>query len=174
MNKAILFDRDGVINYRIVKDYVRSEDEFHFLPDFIEFFKFIKKMNYQAIVITNQQGVGKGLMSQYDLDEVHRFMQSQLKLITGFCFDDIFYCTDLSDSGSTRRKPETGMIDEAHEKFGFDRKISWMIGDSKNDVIAGRRAGLRTIYLTNTLSDPIEEADYVFRNLIDAMNTIEI
>ncbi len=174
MNKAILFDRDGVINIRPVKDYVKSPEEFHFMPDFLKFFKWIKEKNYTAIVITNQQGVGKGLMTEDELTNVHSYMQIKLKELTGFYFDDIYFCTDLSDSGSKRRKPETGMIDEAVEKWGFDRSSSWMIGDSKNDVIAGKRAGLRTIFLANHLTEPIEQADFVFKNLIDAMNTIEV
>ncbi len=115
MNKAIFFDRDGIVNYRPVGDYVKSPQEFRFLPDFLEFFVFIKKNNYLAIVITNQQGIGKGLMTDEDLSIIHLKMQEDLFNITGYNFDDIYYCPDLALTPSQRRKPNPGMILEAVE-----------------------------------------------------------
>ena len=146
-NKAIFFDRDGVVNFRPVGDYVREYNEFKFIPDFFEFFKKIKSQGYLAIIISNQQGVGKGLMSETELSDINHSMQKELMQQTGFSFDDIFICVDLAESGSFRRKPNPGMMIEAIAKWNIDIESSWMIGDSENDIIAGKKANVRTILL---------------------------
>ncbi len=83
-NKAIFFDRDGVVNLRIVGEYVQNYNDFHFCPDFFQFFKFIKSLGYLAIIITNQQGIGKGLMSESELNSIHDEMQTEIKKTTGY------------------------------------------------------------------------------------------
>ena len=163
MNKAIFFDRDGVVNYRPVGDYVKSPAEFHFVADFPEFFKKIKNLGYLAIIISNQQGVGKGLMSESDLNAVHNYMQQEIFKLTGFEFDDAFYCFDLKDSGSKRRKPEPGMLHEAIEKWNINQENSYMIGDSVSDVIAGKRSGVKTVFLSSDME--CEETDFNYKSL---------
>ena len=157
MQKTIFFDRDGVVNYRPVDDYVKSPSEFHFVADFLEFFTKIKNLGYLAIIISNQQGVGKGLMSESDLYKIHDFMQDEIFKLSGFKFDDAFYCFDLKDSGSTRRKPEPGMLLEAIEKWDIDNENSYMIGDSVSDIIAGKRAGVKTVFVS--MDQVCEESD---------------
>jgi D-glycero-D-manno-heptose 1,7-bisphosphate phosphatase len=164
-NKAIFFDRDGIINYRIVGGYVESKHQFKFIPDFFDLFYLIKKIGYLAIIISNQQGVGKGILSLQDLEQIHSYMQKRLINLFGFGFDDIFYCTDLTGSGSFRRKPNHGMLLEAIEKWNIDPKSSYMIGDSLTDVIAGKKAGTKTILINHYLTEKPEEADYLFKNL---------
>jgi len=164
-NKAIFFDRDGIINYRIVGGYVESKHQFKFIPDFFDLFYLIKKIGYLAIIISNQQGVGKGILSLEDLEQIHSYMQKRLIDIFGFGFDDIYYCTDLTGSGSFRRKPNHGMLLEAIEKWNIDPKSSYMIGDSLTDVIAGKKAGTKTILINHYLTEKPVEADYLFKNL---------
>lgn len=164
-NKAIFFDRDGIVNYRIVGGYVESKHQFKFIPDFFDFFYLIKKIGYLAIIISNQQGVGKGILSLDDLEQIHSSMQKRLTNMFGFGFDDIFYCTDLTGSGSFRRKPNHGMLLEAIEKWNIDPESSYMIGDSITDVIAGKKAGTKTILINHYLTEKPEEADYLFKNL---------
>ena len=163
--KAIFFDRDGVVNFRIVKEYIKSPNDFKFLNDFIKFFKKIKEQGYLAILITNQQGIGKGLMSKNELESVHNYMQTELIKQTGYNFDDIFYSAELAETNSYRRKPNPGMIIEAKEKLKIDMGNSWMIGDRNSDVTAGKRAGLRTILLKPVKNGDYPDADFVFRNL---------
>lgn len=172
--KAVFFDRDGVVNMRAVKDYIKNEDEFHFLPDFVEFFGKAIKSNYKTFLITNQQGVGKGIMTIEQLDQVLKFMQNKLIKIYGKGFDDIFYCTDLAESGSYFRKPNPGMILKAIEKWNIDKNLSWVIGDSPSDVIAGRRAGIKTVLIGNYNKNEIPEADYIIKNLIEIENLVPI
>ena len=164
MNKTIFFDRDGVVNYRPVGDYVKSPSEFHFVADFPEYFIKIKQQGCLAIIISNQQGVGKGLMSETDLNDIHNYMQKEVYKLTGYRFDDAFYCFDLKDSGSTRRKPEPGMLIEAIEKWDIDIENSYMIGDSVSDVIAGKRAGVKTIFLSSDVE--CEDADFNVKSLL--------
>jgi D-glycero-D-manno-heptose 1,7-bisphosphate phosphatase len=165
--KAVFFDRDGVVNYRIVGGYVRKPEEFRFIPDFLDFFPILKKSGIPAIIISNQQGVGKGIMSLEELSGVHAVMQKQLNELTGFSFDDIFICTDLESANSNRRKPKPGMILEALAKWGLNAENSWMIGDSASDVEAGRVAGLNTILLSNKYNDKSCDADFIFKNFYD-------
>jgi D-glycero-D-manno-heptose 1,7-bisphosphate phosphatase len=166
-NKAILFDRDGVVNYRIVGDYVKNIDEFCFLPDFLDFFNFIKQNNYLSFLVTNQQGVGKGLMSEDQLSIVHSFMQLELNRITGYCFDDIRYCTKLANSNSFYRKPNPGMLLNVIDKYDIDKSASIMIGDSRSDILAGKAAGLKTILLAPAFLVMPEEPNFVFKNLYE-------
>src|SRR4051812_41685440 len=102
--RAIFFDRDGVVNARIVGGYVRNWDEFELLPEIAEVLREVKKRGYLAIIITNQRGVGTGIMSEADLHAVHAAMQLLMEKESGVAFDDIIYCTDTDDIPG-RRKP---------------------------------------------------------------------
>lgn len=167
MNKAFLFDRDGIVNFRIINDYVKSTEEFQFCEDFIYFFKKIKELNYFAFLITNQQGVGKNLMTLDDLFTIFNFMQKKLKELTGYQFDDIFYCTDLASTNSYRRKPNPGMLIEAIDKWNLDRKNTYMVGDSLSDILSAIKAGITPILIGNAIIE--EELSYLhFNNLYSA------
>jgi D-glycero-D-manno-heptose 1,7-bisphosphate phosphatase len=146
-NKAIFLDRDGIINVRLIDEYVKNIDEFVFENLIFDILKFLKEKEYLLILITNQQGVGKNLMSLDELTKIHKYMQEMFFINSGFELDDIFFCTDLKNSGSLRRKPAPGMILEAIEKWNINPSESYMIGDSISDVIAGKKAGTKTILL---------------------------
>jgi D-glycero-D-manno-heptose 1,7-bisphosphate phosphatase len=172
MEKAVFFDRDGTVNIRIAGDYIKRKEEFKFIPDFIPFFKFIKEKGFLAVLVTNQQGIGKGKMTIQELNEVHEFMQNEMIKACGFCFDDIDFCQDLASTNSFRRKPNPGMILEAEEKWNIDPKLSWMIGDKPQDVIAGKRAGTKTLLLGFYNKSKVPEADYIKFNLNDFDKTL--
>ncbi|MDQ1266151.1 MAG: D-glycero-D-manno-heptose 1,7-bisphosphate phosphatase, partial [Bacteroidota bacterium] len=70
MNKAFFFDRDGIVNHRIIGDYVKNINEFRFKDEFFQIFETVKSQGYLAILVTNQQGIGKGLMTEEDLRSV--------------------------------------------------------------------------------------------------------
>ncbi len=165
-NKAIFFDRDGVINSRIKGGYVRSWEEFDFHEEAGRLLQEVKRDGYLAIIITNQRGVGRGLMTEADLQTIHQNLQTLLSEQFGAMFDDIYYCTDAEDS-STRRKPAPTMLIEAAEKWEIDLSQSWMIGDSASDIEAGRRAGTKTAYLVTIHSEKTPDADLVLHNLSD-------
>jgi D-glycero-D-manno-heptose 1,7-bisphosphate phosphatase len=170
--KAIFFDRDGTVNFRIVGDYIKDIEEFHFAEDFLKVFIDLKKAGYLIILVTNQQGIGKKLMNTENLKEVHDYMQGILIKKYGFGFDDIFYCPDLAESGSYNRKPNPGMLLDAIKKWDVDIEKSWMVGDSIKDTIAGKAAGLNTILVGKYILDGRTDADFVAVDLIESAKII--
>ncbi|MDR0926963.1 MAG: HAD-IIIA family hydrolase [Ignavibacteria bacterium] len=161
--KAFFFDRDGIVNRRVVGGYVRNIGELHILPYFIELFRLVKESGFLAILVTNQQCVGKGIISVETLEEIHNYMQKQLLIASGYNFDAIYYCPDLADSGSSYRKPATGMFIDAIKKYGVNPISSYTVGDSVSDVEAGKQVGSTTI-LVGDYADVLS-ADYIFHDL---------
>ncbi len=173
-NRAVFFDRDGVINYRLVKEYVKHRNEFHFIPDIYNIFKWVKESGRLAIVVTNQQGLSKGLMTEEDFHDITAKMQAEINEKTGWQFDDVFFCRSKADENSYRRKPNPGMIFEAQEKWDIDLSSSWMIGDRRSDTDAGKNAGVRTILLgLHHKNENILSADYIVKGLDDALDIIK-
>lgn len=170
--KAVFFDRDGVVNYRIVGEYINSINEFKFIQDFLYLFPKVIVAGFDTMLITNQQGVSKGLMSIDQLKNVLNFMQNQLLNKFGAGFKDLYYCTDLAESGSYYRKPNPGMIVKAINQWNIDIEKSWMVGDSPTDAIAGKKAKLNTILIGNYSKEECPEADIIVKNLFDAEKII--
>jgi D-glycero-D-manno-heptose 1,7-bisphosphate phosphatase len=164
MNKAVFFDRDGVVNKRILGGYVTKWEEFELLPKVAETLADIKRRGYLAIIITNQRGVGIGRMTEANLDLVHEKLQQLLSEQYGVQFDDIISCTDATDD-SPRRKPSPEMFYEAAKKFDIDLSQSWMIGDSHTDIEAGNKAGTKTAFLINDHEQVPANATITIKNV---------
>ncbi len=170
MNKALFLDRDGVINERIVGGYVRTVEEFHLIEDILPVLQAAHAAGYRLVLITNQQGVGKGLMSRADLDALHRHLHDLLMDRLGFALDAVYDCTSLASDGDPRRKPEPGMLLEAIAELDLDPEQCWFLGDALTDAEAGRRAGVRTILLGE---HPSTAADVVVQSLSDVLPLIQ-
>lgn len=166
MNTALFLDRDGVINRRLVGEYVRTPDEFELLDDILPILQAAKHQGRLLILISNQQGVGKGLMTQHDLDAVHDHMQAMLTARLGYGIDAVYTCTSLASANDPRRKPAPGMLLEAIRDHHVDPNRSWFIGDSLTDAQAGRAAGVHTILVGD---HPPEAADIVVPALKDVV-----
>lgn len=164
MKPALFLDRDGIINVRIVDGYVRTPHEFVLQADVLRILRAAHDAGYVLVLITNQQGVGKGIMGQGELDVVHGHMQVMIAEQLGYGLDALYACTDLAGTGSTRRKPEPGMLFEAQRDLSIDLARSWFLGDSITDHQAGSAAGVRTI-LVGTF--PPDAADIVVPTLAD-------
>ncbi|WP_300287285.1 HAD-IIIA family hydrolase [uncultured Alistipes sp.] len=141
---TLFLDRDGVINRLLPGDYVKRWDEFRFLDGALEAFPLLGRCFRRIVVVTNQRGVGRGVMSRSDLDDIHGRM---LRSITecGGRIDRIYSCTD-TDEESPRRKPRPGMAFEAREDFPdivFARSV--MAGDSPSDMLFGENIGAATV-----------------------------
>ena len=145
MPHAVFFDRDGIVNVRRVGDYVTTWEEFQFLPEVFSALPRVHALGYLAIVATNQRGVSLGRMSLHDVEVVHSRMQEELRTRTGNTFDDILVCPHDNDAGCDCRKPLPGLLLSAAAKWDIDLAASWMIGDGERDVVAGNRAGCRSI-----------------------------
>jgi D-glycero-D-manno-heptose 1,7-bisphosphate phosphatase len=170
MNKALFLDRDGVVNTRLVGQYVRTPGEFELILDIVPILKLAKERGYQLVLITNQQGIGKGLMSTRDLGLVHDHMQQSLQSAGAPAIDAIYWCSDLDGSGSTHRKPAPGMLLDAMRDHDIEASASWFVGDSRSDAQAGRAAGVKTLLLGEYGT---EEADIIAPTHSDALRELE-
>ncbi len=147
---TLFLDRDGVINKRIFGGYVTSIEEFEFLPGVLESIKYFSQIFGKIIIITNQQGVGKGIMTESELDIVHNFLQKTVAKSEG-SIDGILYCTDLADSVDNCRKPSREMANKAKQTFPeIDFSKSIMVGDSLSDIQFGVNAGMNTVFVTSS------------------------
>jgi histidinol-phosphate phosphatase family protein len=136
---CVFFDRDGIANRDPGPGYVERWEDFHLLPAFVEALRVARARGYEAVVVTNQRGVGRGILSQAELDRIHRHFEAALAT-EGQRLTDLRVCT-ATDDADPRRKPNPGMLLEAAAAHGLDLARSWMVGDSERDVEAGRRAG---------------------------------
>jgi histidinol-phosphate phosphatase family protein len=144
MRSALFLDRDGIINARIVDGYVTQPEEFILLDDIVPVIRTAREAGALIIVITNQQGVGKGLMTEQDLGIVHSYMQRLLG-VHAAAVDAIYVCTSLAGAGDPRRKPSPGMLLEALEDHHLAPERCLFIGDSVTDHQAGESAGIPTL-----------------------------
>ena len=168
--KCIFFDRDGIVNQAPGPGYVESWDDFHVLPEFATILKKVTDAGYAAVIITNQRCVARGILSEDTLIDMHNKLIDLLRDDYGLSLLDIYYCPHDRDSCDCR-KPQPGMILSAAEKHDIDLSASWMIGDKETDIETGKRAGCRTIYVTN---DPCrDDADITVANMKELVSAID-
>ncbi|MFA5089647.1 MAG: HAD family hydrolase [Candidatus Omnitrophota bacterium] len=148
--KAVFLDRDGVINrYPGDREYVKSWDEFFFLPKVKTALKRLSDKGFRIFVISNQAGVGKGVYSKGALDLITQNMLREFSL-DKISISGVYYCTHRQEDNCSCRKPKSGLIDMAVTQIlkngiTLDRAKSYFIGDTILDMQAGESAGLTTI-----------------------------
>jgi D-glycero-D-manno-heptose 1,7-bisphosphate phosphatase len=156
-NRAVFLDRDKTV----IEDpgYINDPDLIHLLPRAGEAVKMLNAAGYLVVIVTNQSGVARGLVTEDRLTEIHQRLRDELGA-RGARVDAIYYCPfhpegiiEKYTRVSEMRKPQPGMLLQAAGEMNIDLTQSWMIGDSAIDVEAGQRAGCRTIRLA-----PSEEA----------------
>lgn len=146
--KTVFVDRDGVINKRLVGDWVKNWEEFEMLPGVPEAMAKLKKAGYCCILITNQRGIALDLFTFEDLSEIHRKMNDKLKTEGGGEFDDIFICPHDRQDNCDCRKPEPGLFFQAVEKYpDINIQETVMFGDKDTDRQAAEAAGCRAFFL---------------------------
>lgn len=139
--RAVFFDRDGVVNVSPGEGYVTRVEDFIFMPGIVQILAWCRTVKLRTVLVTSQQGVGKGLMSQADLDFIHGHMQRTLWRHDA-AFDSIQACTGL-DGECDCRKPAPKMIfDAVNELGGIDLAGSALVGDHDRDILMARNAGL--------------------------------
>lgn len=158
MRRCVFFDRDGIVNVPPKTHYIERWSEFSFQPGFIDVLRAVHDRGFDAVVITNQSAVARGVMTLDDVEDIHTRMRRELAATYGLDLLDVVVCPH--DDGECRcRKPQPGMLLDAARRHGIDLQASWMIGDQERDVEAGRGAGCRTILVSGDVSD--SAADYV-------------
>ena len=156
MRKAIFMDRDGVINKNVKN--LSSPKDFVMFPDVPTAIKKINNAGYLVIIVTNQPNISKGFCTFKDLENIHNKMKKLLYKY-GAKVDEIYVCPHHPEKGFEGeitelkfdckcRKPKPGLLLQAIKEQGINPKDSWMIGDSDSDIIAGKSAGCRTVFLT--------------------------
>lgn len=172
---CIFLDRDGVINRDM--DSMPLCKDFELLDGVAEAIKTINKSDYLSVVVTNQPMIAKGFVSFEEVENTHKKMETLLGEQHAY-LNGIYYCPHHPEKGFEGevpelkiececRKPKAGMIFKAAEELNIDLNNSWMIGDSKRDIEAGKNAGCKTISIKENFG-----ADYVAEDLKDAINYI--
>jgi histidinol-phosphate phosphatase family protein len=138
----VFLDRDGVINEKAPEhDYIRDWSQFRFLPNVADWIRIVNALDYLVIVVTNQRGIARGMMSRDAVDGIHAKMIGELARI-GARIDDVFVCPHENDVCECR-KPKPGLVRQAQEKWDIDIARSLMIGDSDDDAELAQGCGLR-------------------------------
>lgn len=139
MNKAVFFDRDGVIN--IDTGYVGRIEDFTFVEGIVPAMQHAQQQGYLLIVVTNQSGIGRGFYTESDFQRLTEWMKTMLAQ-QGVVIDAVFHCPHTDDDRCGCRKPKPGLLLQAIEKYDVDCDNSWMVGDSERDIEAAATAGI--------------------------------
>jgi histidinol-phosphate phosphatase family protein len=154
---TLFLDRDGVINTRIENDYVKSPAEFHFLPGVVDAIVQLSGIFGRIIVVTNQQGIGKGLYSHEDLAAIHTIMKATVAAAGGR-IDEVYYAPQLASERSPMRKPGTGMALAAQQQYPeIDFAKSIMVGDTASDMEFARNAGMKAVFCSAHEESPLAD-----------------
>ncbi len=155
MNKAVIFDRDGTI----IKEagYIKDPKLVKILPGVPEGLEIIKKLGFLKIVLSNQSGIGRGLMTLRDVEKINWWMEDYL-LKEGIRLDGIFFSIDPPWIDSKTRKPATGLLEKIIEWFKIDIKHLFVVGDKKDDLLLAKNIGGKPVLvLTGHGKETIKE-----------------
>ena len=180
MIKALFIDRDGVINKDpggwTKTNYVTDWTDFHFIPGTLDALRILKEKKIRVIAASNQGGVNKGFYTPEELSEVNSLMLKEIRKFGG-AIEEVFYCIHRDEDNCSCRKPKPGMLEAAAKKYRIDPKTTYFVGDGQVDVIAGKRAGCKSILVLSGKSScadiegwaPAEKPDYIFKDLLEAV-----
>ena len=172
---TLFLDRDGVINNERVGQYVLNWDEFHFSEGVLNALEILTKKVGHIVIITNQRGVGKQLMTEDDLIGIHKKMQNEISAAGGR-IDAIYYCTAV-DKECFFRKPNPGMAHQAFSDYPeIDKTKCIMVGNKPSDMRFGRAAGIYTVFIASTNPDepfPHPDIDARFPSLLAVAEALQ-
>lgn len=173
---TVLLDRDGTINREV--HYLRDPDDLALLPGVADGLKRLQGRGCRLVVVTNQSAIGRGLLDETRLGEIHARLGSML-LRHDIHIAGWYWCPHLPTDDCRCRKPRPGMLQRARDELDFDARQAWMVGDRLTDVEAGRRAGAKTILVSTgygqgeyQLPESKSLVDYYVPSLSDAADVI--
>lgn len=163
--KAVFLDRDGVINRCAAPHcYIAEWQDFELLPGVEETLKKLKEAGYLLIIVSNQRGIARGMLTEEQVERLHARLQAHLGQEKA-ALDGIYVCPH--NIGECHcRKPDIGLFLHAEKDFDIDKNASWMVGDSQTDIEAGSRYGISTILIGSKQSKFGQ--DHTFGNLTEA------
>jgi histidinol-phosphate phosphatase family protein len=166
---SLFLDRDGVINVRQMNGYILTVDEFQFLPHISESIAYFSTVFQHVFVVTNQQGIAKGLMSERNLLDIHDYMLNKIRE-KGGNITSFYFAPELKSELNSLRKPNPGMALQAQSDFPevvFQKSI--MVGDTDSDIKFGKNLGMKTVRVKTV--EPIGiEADLTVDSLKELMD----
>ena len=146
-SKAVFLDRDGVINEKR-DDHVKNISEFKIFSGVGDAIKLLRDKGYLVIIITNQSAIGRKIISEKKLDEIHTELKNYLNQHDTYV-DSIYYCPHTPEENCSCRKPKPGLLITATNDFGINLEESYFIGDSESDLNAAKEARCKGILLEN-------------------------
>ena len=174
MTKVILLDRDGVIN-QDSPHYIKSVDEFHFLPGSLEAIARLTRVGYRIGIATNQSGLARGYYSEEELSAIHAKMLYHLRAAGGE-IDAIEYCPHLPDDDCFCRKPKPGMLHTLASRLGCDLEMVHFVGDKLSDIQAAKAAGAKPILVLSPMSNKSDVQTYsdvpVYNSLLQCVQSL--
>ena len=156
MARYILLDRDGVMNRKIPNGYVTSWSDFVFLPGALEALRLLNEAGYVSIVVSNQAGVGKGLMTLSRLDQITERFLKKVKAFGGR-IHKVYYCTHRKEIRCQCRKPRPGLLLRARQENNIEFAETYLVGDSMSDWLAAKRVGCPMIMVNGNPSSLAKE-----------------
>ena len=174
-NWTLFLDRDGVINVERNNDYVYNPDQFKFYDNVLETLATCHKLFKHIIVVTNQRGIGRGLMSEENLKSVHNYMLQEINKNHGR-IDGIYYAPDRNDD-APNRKPNTGMAMNAKEDFPtIDFEKSIMVGNNISDMEFGKRINMKTVFVNTTQQQSADHPliDFDLKDLTELPSILQL
>jgi D-glycero-D-manno-heptose 1,7-bisphosphate phosphatase len=168
---VVVLDRDGTIN--VDRHYLRDPSLVELLPGSAAALRKLNELGFRVVVVTNQSGVGRGLMTLADVEAVNRELQRMVEE-EGGRLDAIYLCPHVPGEGCKCRKPGTGLLESAAIDLQFDPSRSFVVGDKCSDIEMGRRAGAATILICAPGAAAVDESqpDFVAADLLEAANII--
>jgi D-glycero-alpha-D-manno-heptose 1-phosphate guanylyltransferase len=166
---TLFIDRDGVINQQNEGGYIERWEDFHFLPGVKKAIKRLSNKFGRIFIISNQRGVGKGIMTESALLDIHQKMTEEIRNAGGR-IDEIFFCTSIDNLHSCR-KPNPGMAYQAkfaYPEIDFNKTI--MVGNKMSDMYFAENAGIYAVFLATTNPEvpfPHSAIDARFDSLIN-------
>jgi histidinol-phosphate phosphatase family protein len=172
---CLFLDRDGVINEPIVDDYAKRPEDFTLTDHAVEAIAMLQSLFKRIVIVTNQQGIGRGLMSMTDLEDVHLKMHKSLKDNNLPYFDAVFYAPYLRSEEHQWRKPKSGMAQQAIKYFpDLDPKKMVLVGDSPGDMQLAEAIGATKVRIANPQFE-FDDQDLKFNSLYDfALNLTQL
>ncbi|PHS20570.1 MAG: D-glycero-beta-D-manno-heptose-1,7-bisphosphate 7-phosphatase [Kangiella sp.] len=139
VNKLVILDRDGVINFDS-DSYIKSPEEWIPIKSSLRAIAKLNQAGYKVAVATNQSGIGRGMFDHITLAMIHKKMEMELAKV-GAHIDALEYCPDHPDSAGPDRKPNSGMVNRLLKQFGVNASETWFVGDSISDIDCARNSG---------------------------------
>jgi len=166
--RAIFLDRDGTLMDEV--NFCRDPRDVRAIPGAAELLAEARAVGWKIIVITNQSGIGRGLITLPEYEAVHAELLNQLN----HQVDGAYFCPDVPPNVTSRRKPEPGMLLEAAGDFDIELKDSVMIGDKNIDVECGRKVGARTFLVRTGYGKATDAsaADHVVEDVSEALRLV--